>query len=1462
MSASSLFHPAVVEWFDECFGAPTEAQRRAWPLIKGGQNVLIAAPTGSGKTLAAFLSAIDSLVRLGLEGPLPDETLVVYVSPLKALSNDIKRNLEAPLEGIRGTLRALGHADCDIRTQVRTGDTPQAERAEMRRRPPHIVVTTPESLYILLGSASGRTMLATTRTVIVDEIHALAGNKRGSHLALSLERLNALTARPPVRIGLSATQKPIEDMGRFLVGAPAKGRKSAQARQCAIVDTGHVRPRDLALAVPASPLEAVMSHEVWEQVYRQLARLSQDHATTLVFVNTRRMAERAARHLSELLGAENVMSHHGSMAKELRLKAEQRLKNGELKVLVATASLELGIDIGDVELVCQLGSPRSIAAFLQRAGRASHQVHGVPKARLFPLSRDELVECAALVDAVRRGELDRLHIPRSPLDVLAQQIVAEVAAQEWPERALYDLVRGAHPYAELAYEEFLDVVRMLADGFTTRRGHRSAHLHRDAVNGVLRGRKGARLTALTSGGAIPDNADYDVVLEPANQKVGTINEDFAVESLAGDVFQLGNTSYRIRRVESGRVRVEDAHGQPPTIPFWLGEAPGRTAELSQAVSRLRADVVARIEAGSDRAAVVAVLCNDYGVAQDAASQLAEYLAVARAALGAIPTHSTIVLERFFDESGGMQLIIHSPFGSRINRAWGLALRKRFCVKFNFELQAAATEDAIVLSLSTSHSFELAAVARYLHSETVRPVLVQAMLAAPMFAARWRWIAGIALALPRFSGGRKVPAPLQRMRADDLMAAVFPDQIACAENLVGDREVPDHPLVRQAVHDCLHEAMDIDGLEALLRDLESGRVEVVARDVASPSPLAQEILTARPYAYLDDAPLEERRTQAVMGRRWLDEESATTLGRLDSAAIERVRAEAWPAAGSVDEMHDALLGLGFLTREEAAARDDARLYLDTLARHGRATCLSLPSFVAGDAPARIWVAAERLPQFQAVLGPIDASPPIEAPQEFARRAWTRESAIAEIVRSRLECLGPVTRDALADALRVTTADVDVALAVLAGQGVAMAGSFTPSAIGQEWCDRALLARIHRYTVQRLRQEIEPVSSQDFMRFLFRWQHLLPNERRAGPDALDAVIAQLQGFEAPVAAWESELLPARLDEYDMTWLDDLCLSGRTAWARLTLPAANGTASRTTLIRTTPVTLLPRRAASAWKRLAALPQPGAGTPSARAQPVADYLRQHGASFFDEIVDGTRLLRTQVEEALAELVALGTAHCDSFAGLRALLTPSGRRKAFGRGRQHRRSLSGIEDAGRWTLRMNASAATHPPAGPGAGDFDAPSVEHVVQALLRRYGVVFWRILEREAAWLPPWREMLRVLRRLEARGDIRGGRFVASVSGEQFALPDAVAMLRETRRAPAFTEFIALSGADPLNLAGIILPGARVPALTGNRLLFRDGIVIASLVAGEIAWHVRVPPGEAVAAEALLVRRRPGTPQIAMAR
>jgi ATP-dependent Lhr-like helicase len=1384
----SAFHPVIERWFGGRFAEPTEPQRVAWPLIQRGGDVLIAAPTGSGKTFAAFLSAIDSLLRQGLDGTLRDETQVLYVSPLKALSNDVQKNLAEPLAEIRAALAAQGLPDVELRTLVRTGDTPQADRQAMVKQPPHILVTTPESLYLILTSERAREMLRTVRTVIVDEIHAVARDKRGSHLALSLARLDALAGRRPQRVGLSATQKPIDEIARFLVGTSAPLPE--------IIDSGHTRTLDLSIEIPASPLEAVMAAEVWEEVHTRIAELIAEHRTTLVFVNTRRLCERLAMHLSERLGAEQVTSHHGSLSREKRLEAEERLKRGDLKALVATASLELGIDIGTVDLVIQVGSTRSIATLLQRVGRSGHRLAAVPKGRLFPLSRDDLIECAALVRATREGRLDRLIIPAKPLDILAQQIVAAAACEEWSEDALFDLVRSAYPYRDLTRREFDDVVQMLAEGFTTRRGRRAAHLHYDGVNRRIRGRRGARLAAITSGGAIPDLGDYRVILEPTETFVGTLNEDFAIESNPGDIFQLGNTSYQVVKVESGQVRVADARGQPPTLPFWVGEAPGRTIELSEEVSRLRQDVGDRL---GDRSAAIAWLADAIGLADAAGRQIVEYLAATKQILGVIPTQACLVLERFFDEAGGMQLVLHAPFGSRINRAWGLALRKRFCRSFNFELQAAATEDAIVLSLGAQHSFPLDEVFQYLKPTTAEHLLVQAMLDAPVFGTRWRWNATRALAVLRFRGGRKVPTPLQRMDAEDLVAAVFPDQLACPENLVGDREIPDHPLVNQTIADCLLEAMDFPGLQRVLEGMEAGAFTMVARDTPEPSPLCHEVLNARPYAFLDDAPLEERRTQAVITRRGLDVKTAEEFGTLDPAAIERVRQEAWPDAQDRDELHDALLVMG-----AARAGNDWLALFNDLRGAGRATTMD----------GRLWVAAERVPMLAAAFPGAGFEPAVAVPERERAKTWTREDAIQELVRGRLEVIGPTTAGDIANVLGLPSGDIDFALGALEHEGFALRGRFSPGVLGTEWCERRLLARIHRYTLDRLRKEIEPVAAADFLRFLFRWQRVGADAHAEGPEGLAAVLDLLDGYELAAGAWESDVLPARLTDYDPLWLDGLCLSGETAWGRLTATrnAEAGTRSKSGPIRTTPIALFRRERGVVWQAATPDPDPADLPLSHTGRALIAALDERGASFFGDLVNATGLLRTEVEKGLGELVAWGLVTSDSFAGLRALLVPSARRKPIGGYRRRGRIAAfGVETAGRWSRVRHRSPLP-----------EEQVAEAIAWQLLRRYGVVFRRLVQRESL-LAPWRDVLRVYRRLEARGEVRGGRFVGGFSGEQYALPEAIGLLRSVRREPGGGELVAVSGADPLNLVGILTPGDAVPAVATNRVLYRDGVPVA---------------------------------------
>jgi ATP-dependent Lhr-like helicase len=1469
----SQFHPIVQTWFTTALGEPTPAQARGWASIRRGEHTLIAAPTGSGKTLAAFLSALDDLFREGLETPLPDEVRVVYISPLKALSSDIHRNLAEPRRAIRRLAEDAGLDAPRITAAVRTGDTTQAERAAMLRTPPHILVTTPESLYLLLTADRSRQKLRAVRTVIVDEIHAVIGTRRGAHLALSLERLQHAAERPLLRLGLSATQKPIHEVARFLTGS--------QGQACSIVDEGHRRQMDLGVEIPRSSLDAVMSHEVWEEYYDRLAALVRSHRTTLVFVNTRRMAERLTRHLSDRLGDDAVTAHHGSLSKEKRLDAETRLKQGRLPALVATASLELGIDIGHVDLVCQIGSPHRIATLLQRAGRSGHTVSGVPKGRLFPVSRDDLIECAALLRSVRCGDLDAIVPHDAPLDVLAQQIVAESACRECAEEDLFELVRRAWPYRDLARRDFDAVLTMVAEGFATRRGRRAALVHRDEVNRTLRARRGARLLAQTSGGAIPEVADYRVLLEPDDTFIGTLNEDFAIESMAGDVFQLGNASWRVLQVAAGTVRVADAQGVPPNIPFWVGEAPARSDELSRAVSDLRADVDRKLEifrlkaeaAGTSNEEPVASglsrkiadvtpwLVAETGLSNDAAEQALAYLAEGRRALGVIPTQDTLVLERFFDESGGMQLVLHAPFGSRINKAWGLALRKRFCRQFNFELQAAATEDAVLLSLGPQHSFPLSDVFRYLHPETARDVLVQAFLDAPVFPTRWRWNTTLSLAVPRSRGGRRLAPQIQRMLAEDLLAAVFPDAAACLENIPSDREIPDHPLVGQTVRDCLQEAMDFDGLAAVLRRIHGGELRLVARDTPEPSLFAHEILTARPYAFLDDAPLEERRAHAVYARRAGEPSSAGDLGALDPAAIERVRDQARLDPRDPDELHDALVTAGFLTEADASVTPP--IWFEHLISRRRATRAEVggqppkngdshPNFFAriseepppssssvavpllGGCPPRFYVAAERVPELLAVHPDAVLDPKIEPPVSRATRSWTRVDAIVELLRSRLAMAGPTTADEIARTLAIPMSDTDAALLALEADGVVLRGYFTPGTRDLEWCERSLLARIHRYTLNRLRAEIEPVSAADFMRFLCAWQHVHPAARLTGLDGLREVTARLDGFELSAAAWERAVLPARLDGYEPQMLDMLCLAGEVGWARLSAPPTDGS-SPPRLAPATPIALFLREHADAWQALRAasgeeMPDlEGALDPNARR--ALDALRMRGASFFNDLAAACALGADGLRHAIGALVACGLAASDGFSGLRALVWSARSSHAT---RDRRASF-----AGRWTVVRDGGVSRE------------AAVETQAGSLLRRYGVVFRRLLAREPN-AAPWRELTRVYRRLEARGEIRGGRFVTGMSGEQFALPEAVERLREVRRTQPDGRLIAISAADPLNLAGIVTPGDRIRAVGRTRIVYRDGIPLAVLEADVLRALAPIDPSIAFEVSRALNRRR----------
>ncbi len=1416
------FHPHVQAWFDDQFTAATICQQQTWQAIQQQRNVLVSAPTGSGKTLAAFLAIIDELICFSLRNNgLPDATQVVYVSPLKALSYDIERNLEVPLHGIRKRLVQAGLADHEIRVGVRTGDTTPSERQKMVRKPPHILVTTPESLYLLLTSDSGRRMLHTSSHLIVDEIHALAGNKRGAHFSLSMVRFERLLGRAPLKIGLSATQKPLDQIASFLTGRTP--------HDCTIVDAGHVRRWDLDICVPSVPLESVMSTESWTDIYQQLAKLIQHHRTTLIFVNTRRHVERVTRHLSEILGKDKVGSHHGSLSKEHRHQAEQDLKDGALLVLVATASLELGIDIGDVDLVCQIGSPRSVAVFLQRVGRSGHAVHRTPKGRIFPMTRDELVESVALLKAISDGQLESLEICQGALDVVAQQIVAQASVEDCDIDELYQLWKTAYPYRNLSEEDYHKILQMLSEGFSFSRGRRGAYIHLDAVNRKIRARRGTRIAAATNAGVIPDLFDYDVILVPEEVRIGTVNEDFAFESMVGDIFQLGNTSYRVQKVQKGSVLVEDAQGIPPNIPFWLGEGRGRTEVLSEAVSNLRLEVQAFLQA-SDFEQVVNQFQSAYSVDAFIARQVMSYLNAATKALGLLPTRETVVFERFFDEAGDMHLVIHSVYGSRLNRAWGLALRKRFCVRFNFELQASALDDCFILSLGPTHSFALEEVQNYIKSESCKEVLMQAVLGAPMFTTRWRWVANIALAVLRFNRGKKVPPPFQRNDSEDLLSLVFPDQVACQENITGPIEIPHHPLVQQTLRDCLEELMDVNGFVSLLKQIEGNQVKIVCRDLAEPSLLAHEVLTAKPYAFLDDAPAEERRTLAVQTRRMTGVADVAEFGRFDSAVLQTVASEIWPNPRSAEELHDALVNGGFFSFQDPLPDNTGRLqnftsdrsepiwqnYFQQLQEQSRVTRIPLSGNIT------LWVAAERLDELL-LLHPDAEHQPKITPVSFAQTAIELpQVALTSLLRSRLTMMGPRTAEQMATAIGLPLNLIETALLALENEGSVMRGQYSESAIGVQWCERNYLARLHKSAIRRLRNRIRPVDARQYANYLRQWMRLSATTISEGVESLSLILDAFEGFEAPAGVWEAAMLSPRLFEYQPELLDSLNTTGRFVWCRLSLP--NGSVTKhgskrfyrhRSSIAGIPLTFLRRGNLSMWKKLTDGYYDFTPQLSSNARLLMAALTDLGPLFFEEIREETSLLPVYVEHSIVELFSLGFITCDHFGGIRALLM-----KEHERHRQSKRGRLGnhaVQNAGRWSLLI------HPKRRGAVQLTEDDLIATAGQALLRRYGIVFFQLLVLEGKFMPQWRRLRRYYARLEDRGEIRGGRFVDGVSGEQFALPKAVELLRSSKNNADDQDVLTVHRADPFNLSNIIAPAVSMSlAQSKGYLSYRDGQLI----------------------------------------
>ncbi|CAN5591785.1 DEAD/DEAH box helicase [soil metagenome] len=1421
-------HPVTAEWFLTKFGSLTEPQEHGWPAILAGDTTLISAPTGSGKTLAAFLVCIDQLLRHAIDGNLAPCTQVVYVSPLKALSNDVQKNLDGPLREIQQLALERGYLSSEIRTGVRTGDTLTKERAAMLRNPPHILVTTPESLYILLTAGKSREHLRHVRTVIVDEIHAVADDKRGAHLALSLERLDALVtgenrlspgasltglAKPPLRIGLSATQNPISLVADFLTGC-RDGRKPAT-----IIQVGQRRHLDLAIEVPSDELSAVTTNGMWSEIFDKLAAHAENHRSTLVFVNTRRLVEKISFELSSRLGSEHVAAHHGSLSRTLRLDAEQRLKNGEIKILIATASLELGIDIGDIDLVCQIASTRAVAVAMQRVGRAGHWRGAIPKGRLFATTRDDLMEQAALVQKMRAGELDQLEVPDQPTDVLMQQIVACCGAEPWESETLFQVLRRAYPYRNLTRQHFDELLALLTDGIESSRGRYGAYLLHDTIQGHLHPRRGARMIAISNGGAIPDTALFNVILQPEGIQIATLDEHFAVDSSAGDVILLGNTSWRIQRVEAvGRVLVEDAHGAPPSLPFWEGEAPQRTAVLSSGVGELREQIAALTPnvppayvtpAQPEVAAAIHWLTEACGVCPSGALQLIAYIVAGRAVLGAVPSKTTIIAERFFDEGGGMQLILHAPFGGRINKAWGLALRKRFCRGFNFELQAAATDNGINIALAEQHSFPLSDVFQFLTEHTAQELLEQAAIASPIFKNRWRWAAGRSLQLLRFSKGKRIAPQIQRTRSEDLMANVFPQAAACFETIVGDIQIPDHPLVNEVMKDVLQEAMDLEGLIEVLKGIKDGSIRCLAVDTPVPSQFAHELLNANPYAFLDEAGLEERRARATNTRRGLPDSVTDGAGRLDQHAIDTVRRECWPDLRDEHELHDLLQGLIALPLA-ALDSDNARhwpVFYERLIATGRASTID-----CGGKPC--WVATERIPHVQALW--------FETKQDTS--SVTKEAALKQCVQGWLQILGPTTAVSFASRLAVEPAAVFQAFLAMEMQGLLLRGAFESAATAEdhhvEWCERRILQRIHRLTLSTLRKQVEAVTPAVYMRWLLNWQHLAPQTQLSGEEGVLAALQQLEGFEAPAVEWERTLLPARVADYDPRHLDALCLSGAVGWGRVSphpaWSAGDGAAPRRVIpTNAAPITFYVRESAD-WLPHALAQQSVedaklAAALSPEALQIRTLLQQRGACFSNDIQRIANFTRAQTQRALWELATAGLAAADGFDQLRIMMDPHRKPPSSDApGKRVARS-----SAGRWSLLAEESDVTLTPIEK-ARRTDAAH-ESAAKMLLARYGIVFRDLLIRESN-APKWRDLLSILRRLEARGEVRGGRFVSGFGGEQFALPQAVDSLRAARTRDC-SALITVAAGDPINLAGIVVPGDRVSAVPGKSVQYRNG-------------------------------------------
>ncbi len=1355
-----FFHAATRNWFARNLGTPTPIQLEAWQVLATRQHAVISAPTGEGKTLAAFLAVIDRLVQRAAAGENIRNARVLYVSPLKALSNDIEKNLQAPLAGIRHELAEMGIEIDEIHAMVRTGDTSALERARLVRLKPQIVVTTPESLYLMLTSASGRNLLETIETVIIDEVHALASTRRGAHLSLSLARLECLCADAARRGGLTTEPVPLQRIAVSATVQPLSLVACYLAGDAPVAICRDARPRafDIRMLLPPQGLSAVMSGDAWSAIYGELAQEIAKHRTTLIFVNNRRLCERLARHLSELIGSELVASHHGSLSHTQRHKSEQQLKAGTLKVMVATSSLELGLDIGSIDLVVQISSPRSIHAFIQRAGRSEHHKNGTSRALLVPLTRDDLSECVALVRSVRQGNLEQLALASPALDILAQQIVAETAMRDIAADELYTVMKSEYIWRELRRSDFDGVLSMLNDGYSLRFGRRSRYIFYDRTEQIVRARPGARITAALNGGAIPENFEYEVIEEPDGTYVGSVHEDFAIESSRGDVFQLGNRLWQITQVSGNRVSVVYAPNKHPTIPFWIVDVPGRTDALSAAVSSLHELYVKT----GDAQRFALQVCDETGLAPAWVLPLADYYREASESLGSLPTQSTVILERFFDEVKNCHIVLHAPFGAQVNRAWGLALRKRFCRQFNFELQAAANDNAIILSLSHTHSFVLPDVFRYLASASAQDVLTQALLDAPMFEVRWRWNASRALAILRRNMRGKVPAQWQKSGAQDLVALLFPDQIACAENLSGPRAIPDHPLVKQTVTDCLNEAMDASGFLRVLKGLESGTIETRSKDSAAPSAFAHEIISARPYAFLDDAPLEERRTRAVR-----TDVEARAGDEISDATIAAVRAETLYPARNEYELYDLLTQFAVVPADEISALGFASS-IDSLVARGKAVLQRLGPAESEEAARLYYTSADREILVHEVYGPNEGA-----------SGEQRDHATQSLLLAHLELLGPATIEYLTMRLALSASRIEIALLALENQGAVFQLNRGGTVF---FTERSFYQRLQHYGRRRSVQK--RVNPAEYLMFLQHWQSV--TEPMTGQHALIKVLRQLQGVALSHDEW-TRALALRISDFSERMLEDVLLGGEFFWWR---PAIAGAASRSVTARTRYM-LLSREM---WRVLAPS-APEINALSADARRVFDFLFSNGASFLHDIHAGhndrsaptsQKLFSEQTLRGVRELIAQGLVTSDQFFSLRRLAPRAAKRMRFAP-----RLVDPQFPSGRFSLVRFRG---------GEADEDA-RLRALAEMLLARHGVVYRYAAENDF-FKAPWPRLVRTLRLMEMAGQVRSGRFIDELWGEQFADPAAIHGLEAAHGAP----YKEVTPHDPISQvrAGLVKIGA----------------------------------------------------------